>query len=253
MKVSRGSATARSRYSAGVLEACDAASNCQVSDGPFGLSIGFVPGEEPGSTNYTRRFAKRFDPSVGMSVIEARDESGMHTKALMGDKLINYGSYEPWDAIEQVKQACYETSCLTASPVTLDTKIISASCDTSAKLVLKPSGQYHDLDERNNYFEAAKAAVARGIQEKPQTYTGPIQKDGISCILKATEHHQSGFVSVTKWDGKDLQGFLSIEVQAKEEGGDCDRILGIAESVGGAISGLAGGFFGLASLACPKN
>lgn len=125
--VDRDSQTPQSRYSAGILEACEAAPNCQASDGPFGLSIGFVPGEEPGSLNYTRRFAKRFDPLVGVSVIESRDENGVHTKALMGPKTINYGSTKPGDAIDQVKQACYETSCLTASPVTIDTKIISGT------------------------------------------------------------------------------------------------------------------------------
>ncbi|KAJ9657533.1 hypothetical protein H2201_008134 [Coniosporium apollinis] len=227
MRIDRGIGNTTSRYSTQTLEACNAAPNCQISDGPFGLSIGFVPGEEPGSANYARHFRKR---SVAVRDAQA-SEPVVRTNLDMVKEMTNYGTIYPYHALDHLKETC------------------NNFCGPDdVELGLKAHGQYDGSDgdqERDNFIEALKAQVAQGVKTKVAAWDGMVVRDDCAPSQQ-DEHHQSRFVSVNRFVDDNLQGFISVEVQhSSEDDGNCERVFDALTAAAGAINGIAGGFFGL--------
>lgn len=97
-----------------------------------------MPGEEPGSAKYANRFPDRSGVGdwTGREIIKARgelEETGPHTKLEMGNKTVNWGTYEPYDAIEQLKKVCGESSCDTGG-IKLKSKTAGKVYESFARL-----------------------------------------------------------------------------------------------------------------------
>ena len=87
-----------------MLQLCEKAANCELRDGQFGKELAFKPDFEPGSAKYARRFGKRKDDGPWPRIITLME---------LGRKKINFGTYEPYDALGAVQESdvCNSISC----------------------------------------------------------------------------------------------------------------------------------------------
>lgn len=125
------------------------------------------------------------------------------------------------------------------------------------ELVLKAEGQYDDADPeiKAHLIAALKAVAAEGQKWETKTYyvhngattpSTPRERDGCT---------QSTFFSVNRYSEESgqraLESFMSVSVALgweKDEG--CESATEAAGLAAGAISGIAGAFFGLLKFAC---
>jgi hypothetical protein len=62
---------------------------------------------------------------------------------------------------------------------------------------------------------------------------------------------QTSYISVNRFSSGNLQGWIDVTVMQSELSHDwCGKIFSILGAIGGAISGIGGGFFGLVGASC---
>jgi hypothetical protein len=80
-------------HSKATLELCARAPNCEVSEAVDGtLTIGFVKGEEPGSTRYEVQFGSSATTGSKPASVRARQAPEPSTHLDMGRKTMNHGT-----------------------------------------------------------------------------------------------------------------------------------------------------------------
>lgn len=152
-----------SRHSKAILELCFRAPYGEVSEAVDGtLMIGFVKGEEPGSTRYEVYFEPSTTTGSKPASFRARQAPEPSTNLDIGRATMNHGTARPQDALDEVKKPCRTNSYDTGGIV--DTKISDKRSSKSEQFQLKPDGHFNDEETRLNFVEALKGHRGAGAK-----------------------------------------------------------------------------------------
>lgn len=246
--------TRRSYHSAKVLDACAGASNCETYESPTGLKIRFVPGTEPGTEAYGAQFAH-----------SKRDGNATDAKTYVtyGDTSINYGTAGASGTggiFHHLYDRCHESACDTTAASYSGSAVLGGQL-TDINMIIHPHGNFAGYGERQVFIEAIVAAASQGEQctdEKYYLNSNPLTGQYTS---PGSQHQctQTNFISVNRFQGGSLQGWIDVEVEqeVQESGwcqvlGDLSAVASIVGAVPGAgeVAGVAGGFFGVIQAGC---
>ncbi|KAF7563256.1 hypothetical protein G7046_g871 [Stylonectria norvegica] len=191
---------------------------------------------------------------------------GGNTHVDIGDGKVEYGYAPPWYAFEQIKSSCPSNGCNSENKIEYATGIVKAGALVSATIILSVEGSFNDAGEqgsRDQLVDIVNAVAGSSPYEydKDVKYT-----TGNGCVVAGSTPCNPGnsetvdqytatnliVVRVENQDGSELADMsVSITVDISDaDDGLCSDLTTAGAAVAGAVSGIAGGIFSLAGLAC---
>lgn len=239
-------------YNRNTLDQCEAASNCEVYEGPHGAAIRFKEGMEPGSDHYSSIFPNTTTMSILQRSFQLQKRN-TQTHVSLGKESINYGTMNPCDVVHHLYDTCHEGACdQSAFQVTgtFDLQCTGRSCGPRSRTItIYPDGQYNGWDARNNFVDAVVVVASKEQKWTRHDWT-VFTKEGEDSGTQWWGE-QTNFMSVNRFYNGALHGFMSVRVEMDGSDADwCAKLLGPLAAIAGAINPIAGGFFGFASGFC---
>ncbi|KAK2599960.1 hypothetical protein QQS21_005344 [Conoideocrella luteorostrata] len=214
-----------------------------------------------------------FAISAAAAVIYGRantwqNKDGGNTKADLADHKVNYGTTPPWDALDQIKKHCLSNGCSSDSSFEVDTKVVKDDQLVGAKIKIAVGGSFNDAGQEGNLDQLVEIVKSVAAHSPYDVKKGVPYQVGNGCIPGAagptpcdpgkTEHadqyHLTDMI-VVRVEGKDGDQKADMNVHTTIEvpdvgGGVCADITKVGGAMAGAINGILGGIFTLASLGC---
>lgn len=256
----------------GSFDVCGPGSNCERVTNRHGRDvIRFKEGMGPGSKDYIRRFGNDAEK------LHRRDDVTTHVT--IGDTEIGYYCGEE-DAIKvrdyvvnALNTLCSDTGCDEGSDWTVPSQYVKDDSFDSAQVTITAEGTYPS-GWMVHFVDAIGVIPENGaVTTKEMTYFtwGAVPKQD-SCIAK----RMANYAKVAKFDGIDLVGSIDFTAKldiddssgkscSREESqtftlrrclltygnpGACELVNTILGAITGAVSGIAGGFFGVVGTLC---
>ncbi|KAF2101951.1 hypothetical protein NA57DRAFT_73390 [Rhizodiscina lignyota] len=220
-------------------ERCGPTSNCEavVEDGS--IVYRFKLGMEPGSEDYKSRF----------SGLSKRDSTT--TDVILGKTQIDYGC----DASIRktlngaIEKLCTESGCDGGSDYSRDvdwTDGGGAPVPTGIKVTVE--GAWHAKNSKEAYNDAVMATVnpKSAVPEERRWRQNGFQGDVVG-ICKMSKF--PNYIHISRFNGNNMQDEIIINVEL-EKNEDLCLATSVLGAVAGAVNGVAGGFFGVASAVC---
>lgn len=175
------------------------------------------------------------------------------------DETIQIGTVTIDDIVGQLGDACATTGQCDTSTRTLDGQLIAAGRGSSVEDItvsIDPSGAY-PVWIRNGLIDILKATVKEVAKCEDITNTPTCPNPAVFCPAEPFTVNEC---TVPKYWGVNYQAdadaappFIGADLDMKiNDSGFCETFTTIGSAVAGAVSGVGGGIFSLASLAC-KN
>ena len=208
--------------------------------------IRFKEGMGPGSEHYKR----------SINTISERQDD-IKTIITYGKTSLNYGKTGAsgvGGALHHLYDICHEGAC-DSTPFDVESMLANQAYQ-KFKLDLNAVGQYNGLDERNMFVDGLVAAASQGEDCQDVKWRARIGFGG--PVRQCT---QTNFISINRFRGGLLQGFIQVRVDRgnDEKDGWCGKITaglgGVAGIVGvvpaaAAPGAVLSGFFGIISAFC---
>jgi hypothetical protein len=239
------------------LAACVRATNCETYEDPvYGTRIRFISGMEPGSEHYKREVE---NSNSTASTIVARDQ--VNTNVVMSQNQISYGHTGPAGpngVIHHLYDICHKGGC-DINPYVVWSHFAAGSDEGDMPLVLHAHAQYNGWDQRDIFVEAMVATSGEG-KECGDVWWSHGNPGGAGATWgKVYECKQSNYISLNRYVGNNLQGFMEVLVEnPRMEANGCESILGALAGISGIFGlipgfealGGASAFFGLLTSDC---
>jgi hypothetical protein len=184
------------------------------------------------------------------------------TRVTVGKTSINFGKVGASGAkgaYSRLYDVCGQYGCDGGSPVSIKTSTAGSVNAYDYTLELRAEGDFKGTAERDAFIEAIIAAAKQGEKCREREWSnggGYLQtpRRGKEWVCD-----QSNFYSVSRWQGNNLQGYLRATVEVKEKDDKWCAVVsgllgGISSAIsavpGGAVAGVAAGFFGVVTAVC---
>lgn len=245
------------QISQATLRACIAAPNCETYQSDHGVRIRFKAGHEPGSAAFKQRFGTNNDAmSVPLqNAAKPQNLDAVNTNVDMGDTSILYGTTKPYDALHNIWDHCGSSSCDTHS-FTVDTGSVASTGQGNSAvegwtLTITATGQYDGFGERAAYVTALLTASTKGLRARSERWRLSVKGDGVETGT-VTVYTQTDYISINKFSGGALHGFLTVQVDRTSENnaGWCATAAADLATVAGAIDSTLAAFFGIIGIFC---
>ncbi|KAF2998251.1 hypothetical protein E8E13_006168 [Curvularia kusanoi] len=177
-----------------------------------------------------------------------------NTKVRFGDEKVYVGACDPKNVvIKSVYDNCYDEGFCNSASWSLQCEQSDAATHTIT--LTAPEGQYQPWI-KNGLVEAIQAALGTDGVVETKTINAMSGGGCVGCPWKATPitvHYMPSTIGISHLnDGKvpDVITLNIVNEDDKADGGLCEILTGLGGSIAGSINGVAGGIFGVASLAC---
>lgn len=179
-----------------------------------------------------------YSPAPGAG-LHRRDD--FHSYINIGKNKILYGTIDPQEALRAIQEACPPQGPCNQTPISIPT---SLGLD-SANLEITVNGHYPNEEERNHFIDAIVAAVGVGTVTRTEEICNvPIGNQPPVC-RDYTFHSQTEFIGIDRWNGQNNAGSMTATMALRvEDDRWCEIAIGLTQELIGAVSGIAGGFFG---------
>lgn len=224
-------------------DVCGPNSNCEFKEVDGEMTYVFKEGMGPDSSDYEKRFVDRPAGSLAR-----RGE--VVTDVLISKSKMEWGC---WASVYNAVANTIETKCKTSQCDTLDPGKFSVQYTQNGRgmpiereLSIQVDGKY-PADSKDKLKQAILSAITHDTTEEKTVWWGSGNRinGGGACPMKLF----SKSVSVARFEDGSLKDNMKFIASLGNSENFC-MASQMLTAIGGAISGIAGGFFGLVSATC---